>query len=196
MTKLRKVLINESSLSRIWQMIENDKSFGVVSAFRNGYSKKENEERHIELKEGVRDIGYGYVEMMGGYKEETGFVNEKSLFIPNINKSDIISLGIKFDQYSVIYKDSKEFVEIGTNKNSGIKKILNSFKMMSGRENLEMSKEVIKNFFSSLLKGSHRGKKFLFKLQEQEENSFNRMAYGDGRKNIPLKWYTIYEEKE
>ena len=63
--------------------------------------KKENMERHAELKDAVRDMGYGFIEMRGGYKEEDGgFVNELSLFIPNISKRDIMDLGFVHDQDS------------------------------------------------------------------------------------------------
>ena len=115
--------------------------------------------------------------MRGGYKEEEGFTLEKSLFITGISKKKAIDIGMNFDQYSVLYKDKKEFIEIDTNKNSGIGKIINSFKFKSGKDNLALAKEAIKDFFSSLLKGSHKGKKFIFKLQERKEyNHIERMG--------------------
>jgi len=181
--------IKESSLSRIWQHIEDDKySFSVISAYRKSLPKKVNGLNHIELKKICLEQGVGYIEMRGGYKEEEGFTSEKSLFITGISKKKAVDIGMKFEQYSVIYKDNREFIEIGTNKNSGIGKTINTFRFKSGKDNLLLAKKVIKDFFSQLLKGSHRGKKFAFILQELEENSFNRSAYG---KNIPLKWINI-----
>jgi len=190
-----KQYLTESSLSRIWQMVEDDKiNFGVISAFRFGFPPNKNKENHIELKKRVREMGYGYIEMKGGYKEEEGgFVNELSLFIPFIKKEEIINLGEDYKQDTVMYKDSKEFVYIGTNETTGIGKITMKFKFSKGKENIELAKNAIKDFFSSLLKGSHRGKKFIFKLEELEGMSLNR-AYSLYQKNIPLKWYTIYEE--
>jgi len=181
----------ESSLSRILQHIEGNKAFGIVSAFRDMNSKKENMNKHVELKKAVRDAGYGYIEMRGGYREETGFVSELSLFVPNISKKDIIDMGQNNDQHSVIHKDSKEFALIGTNKNAGVGKTLERFVATGGRDSMTLAKDAIKDFFSSLTKGNQRGKKFLFKMQEREAMSFNRAAY---IRDEP-KWVTIINEE-
>jgi hypothetical protein len=184
--------LDESSLSRIFTHIRQGKrAFGVISPFRGELPKSENEERYKELKKAVRTLGYGFIEMQGGFKEEDGFTLEKSLFIPNISRKEIVDLGIKYDQYSVLYKDSDEFLEIGTNSNAGIKRVKNRFQFKD-RNSLELAQDAMKDFFSKLIKGSHRGKKFLFKLQEKEVGSFNRLAYGQK----PLKWNTIYEEHD
>jgi len=114
--KMPKRKLNESSLSRILQHIESDRSFGVLSAFRGGLSKRENMERHADLKDKVRGMGYGFIEMRGGYKEEDGgFVNELSLFVPGIDKRALVDLGSDLDQDSVIYKDKNSFELVGTN---------------------------------------------------------------------------------
>jgi hypothetical protein len=181
----------ESSLSRILQHIEGDRAFGIVSAFRDMNSKKENMSGHVELKKAVRDAGYGYIELRGGYREETGFVSELSLFIPNITKKEIMAMGQANDQHSVIHKDSKEFVLIGTNKSAGVGKTLERFVATGGRGSVTLAKDAIKDFFSSLTKGSHKGKKFLFKMQEREAMSFNRAAY---IRDEP-KWITIIDEE-
>jgi len=187
-----KSLIKESSLSRIFQHIEDaDSSFGVISASRIEFSDKENAERYLELKKAVRKMGLGFIELKGGYQEESGFTEESSLFIPGISRNQAVELGKKYDQYSVLYKDKDEFIEIGTNMNSGIGEILKRFIKSSGKSNYDFNVKILKDFFSSLLKGSHRGRKFLFRLQERESPSFNRMAY---HRDEPLKWYTVYEE--
>jgi hypothetical protein len=142
----------------------------------------------VELKKTVRDMGYGYIEMKGGYKEEEGFVNEKSLFIPNIKQKEIVDIGKQYEQWSVLYKDDDKFVELGSKPASGIGRVLNTF--VKGKDNMTFAKDAIKDFFSSLLKGSHRGRKFVFKLQEKEENSFNKAAYHDGE----LRWITIWDD--
>jgi len=176
MIKLKQYL-TESSLSRIWNYVENDaKSFGVMSAYRA--NSPDNNNNHKLLKDMIREYGYGFIEMRGGYKEEEGgFVNEKSLFIPNIDKKRLIELGNKFDQDSVLFKDKNSFVSLGTNKSTGVGKIIVNFKSGKGRENIDLAKEAIKDFFSSLMKRSHSGKKFVFKLQERKEyNHIERMG--------------------
>jgi len=156
--------LNESSLSRIWQFVEDkNRQFGVMSAFRGDISPKENKQRHEELKKRVRDMGYGYIEMDGGYEEEQGIVKEKSLFIPKISRKELMELGVEYDQHTVIFKDGKGFSLIGTNVNSGIGNVVANFKHSAGRDNLIKG---MKELFSALVKGSHRGKKFLFFMED------------------------------
>jgi len=176
-------IINESSLSRIWKHIEEDSSFGTLSPFRKDLTVKENEERYKELKNIIRSLGYGYIELEGGFNEEGTMVKEKSLFIPKIKKEELIKLGERYNQYSVIYKDEKEFIEIGTNDKSGIGKILNDFISKGWNKNLSFDSDLTKEIFSSLIKGSHKDKKFLYNLKELylfeiEPLSFNEIAYG------------------
>jgi len=156
--------ILESSLSRIWQHIEEpDRSFGVMSAFRGEFSWNENEERHAELKHVVREMGYGYIEMNGGYSGTDGFVLELSLFLPEISKSDLKELGRRYEQETVIYKDADFFglIEVATGS------VWQEFVSGSGRENITLKHpEIFKEFFSTLLKGSHRGRKFVFTVKE------------------------------
>lgn len=191
-----KEVLEESSLSRVWKFVEEDKNFGVISPFRNEYSKEENLQRYKELKTKVREAGYGFIELRGGFNEEGTLVEEMSLFIPNVSKEDIINWGKDYDQYSVIYKDSNEFVEIGTNNLSSVGKILNSFAQSSGKDNITLSKDKTKDFYSSLAKGSHRGRKFLFNLKEsflleKVQLSFNEIAYGNKKQGTDEKWISL-----
>ena len=173
-------MVYESSLSRIWQHIEGDKSFGVISPFRKYYSKKENLERYNELKKIIRDkLRLGYIELDGGFKEEGEWVHEKSLFIPNIIKEDLIELGKKFDQYSVIYKDKNEFIEIGTNDFSVKGQILSDFIKKGWNKNMQINSELTKELFSKLIKGSHKDRKFLFNLKESYLLEVNPKSFNE-----------------
>ena len=159
--------IYESSLSRMWQYVEGDKSFGIISPFRKSDSKSENMKKYNELKKIVKDKKLGYIELEGGFKEEGEWVREKSMFIPGIEKKDLIDLGEKFDQYSVIYKAKDEFVEIGTNNYSGKGKVITDFIKNGWDKNLQIDSKFAKEeVFSRLIKGSHRDRKFLFNLKE------------------------------
>lgn len=181
--------ITESSLSRIWKHIENGQGFGVISPFRREFSMEQNEKRYIDLKSRVKSKGYGFIELIGGFIEDGVPVREKSLFIPGIKKDDLISWGQEFDQYSVIFKDDNEFVEIGTNRDSGIGTIKNDFIKSGWDKNLTLNPEATKEFWSELIKGSHRGRKFLFNLKESylfeiTPLSFNEIAYGKKKDGI------------
>ena len=190
--------IIESRLSRVWKHIEVGGKFGVVSGSRSEHSKVENQAAHMELKNIVRSDGYGYIEMRGGFVKtlEDGSkleVKEDTLFIPNISKKEIIDLGIKFDQDSVLYKDDSTFYEFGTSKRKGIGKILTEFNSKSGRDNLDFSGELLKKYFSSLKKGSHRGRKFLFKKILEKVNTGMSQVYSQKLDN---EWTIIMTIKE
>ena len=186
--KKKKEIIYESSLSRVWKFVEEDKySFGIISPFRKTKTSKENEEDYQELKKLLKKLGYGYIELKGRYVEGGGIVDEKSFFVPSITKKKLIELGKKYDQDSVIYKDVNEFVEIDKNG-----KVITNFVKASGRGNLTFDKELFKEVFSALKKGSHRGKKFLFTLQEKEIFQFNEYAYS--RRGEKPQWITVFQD--
>jgi hypothetical protein len=195
--KISDSILGESSLSRIWTYIEEEnRNFGIISPFRKSLPSDENESRYIQLKNIIKKLGYGYIEMKGGYKEdgEEDMSHEKSLFIPEIKKDDLIELGIKFDQDTVIYKNETEFISIGTSKIHGIGRTVDNFQKNGGKDNLFFDKELFKSVFSSLSKGAHKDRKFLFKyLDEREIPSFNKMAYTYRNKELP--WNRIYTDK-
>jgi len=128
-----KILINESSLSRILSAnIEHDT--GALTAFRKGekcgegkpYSKKENKARNKSLLAKLKSKGYGITKLNGVYPEGGKSVKEISYFVVDIKDNgnlvkDLRSLGNEFDQDSVliipkgsIEGDSKAYL-IGTN---------------------------------------------------------------------------------
>lgn len=185
-------ILNESSLSRIWKHIRSDKSFGVISPYRRD-TPDENEQNYNELKHLIRVSKYGYIELIGGFNEEGTIVKEKSIFIPKIGKDELIELGIKYDQYSVIYKDANEFIELYTAEGKNKVRIERVFQKskevgQEKREDLNFDPELMKQIFSRLAKGSHKNKKS-FVLEEQNEMflyevvalQFNQIAYGKKR---------------
>jgi hypothetical protein len=190
------VLLYETKLSRIWQHIENSVSFGVISPYRKNFTLTENLERYKELKNIVRNtLNLGFIELEGGFFEEGDWVNEKSLFIPKITKKDLLDLGVRFDQYSVIYKDDNEFVEIGANQFSGIGKVITNFIKSGWGDNLQINSELTQQFFSKLAKGGHRDSKFLFNVKESylfevDEKSFNEI-YRESKGNKQKRYIKL-----
>jgi hypothetical protein len=160
----------EAKLSRVFQYVEDDeKDFGIVSAFRGENSREQNKKLHDDLKKKVRSMGYGYIELRGGYQEEGGVVEELSLLIPNIKKSEIVQLGRHYKQHSVMYKNNEDFYYIGTNESAGIGKVLMRFKKGEGQNNLELAKHKVVQFFSQLRKGAHKDTKFVFNVKDEPQ---------------------------
>jgi len=161
----------EAKLSRVFQYVEDDKrDFGIVSAYRGEKTKEENLKLHDELKAQVRKMGYGYIELRGGYREESGnVVEELSLLVPNVKKTQIVQLGRQYEQHSVMYKNQEDFFYIGTNDASGIGKVLMRFRKGEGQNNLELAKHKVIDFFSQIKKGPHSDKKFVFNVKDTPE---------------------------
>lgn len=186
----------ESKLSRVWQHITDPKSvFGVVSAERSEY-RKDSKVRTLQLKKIIIDKGYGFIELKGGFNEtvsdkngnETKItVEENSFFIPKIIKKDLIEMATRFEQDTVLYKDTNGFYEIDTKNNIG--KVLTKFKT-TGENVISTTSDIIKDFFSKLKKGSHKNKKFVFSTLKENQRI---KRYKNGAMGYEDNWITIIE---
>ena len=117
-----RVQIHEASLKRVMSHVSGKTatSFGIVTSFRGGLTKKENLANNKKLGNMIRSFGYGFFKLDGHWLEcnddsieykdcpdsEKTEVREPSYFIPNITRDHIIQLGKKFNQDSVVYKGS------------------------------------------------------------------------------------------
>ena len=68
------ISINESNLGRIVQHI--DDGCMMISACRGNRTDEENKEKTDELAKDIRDLGFGYVRILGGYIENKGKPDE------------------------------------------------------------------------------------------------------------------------
>jgi len=80
---------------------ENIKTIGMVTA-ENPMAKQvtpeENRERNEKLESALRQMNLGYRKIRGKFGNE-----ENSFLVPNITKEEIIELGNRFEQKSVIW---------------------------------------------------------------------------------------------
>jgi hypothetical protein len=124
MIKAGRYDLDESSIGRIHQHVVSNpkvKNWGVVTASRGELTAAENKQRNKELEADLRKLGYGYVHVDGMWQEcrkpDTEYkdcpddmkvpTTEKSLFVPNISKEHIQSLGKKYQQDSVLFADEE-----------------------------------------------------------------------------------------
>jgi hypothetical protein len=124
MIKAGRYDLNEASLGRIYQHVVSNpkmKNWGVVTASRGELTAAENKKRNKDLEADLRKMGYGFVHVDGMWQEcrkpDTEYkdcpddmkvpTQEKSLFIPNISKDDVQSLGKKYEQDSVLFADEE-----------------------------------------------------------------------------------------
>jgi len=121
---LKKVLI-AAGLSRVYEHMAHG-DFAIVSAERQGSNEQDNATRTADLKESVRDLGYGFMPAVGGWKG----VSENSVFIPNAKKEDAVELGKKYQQEAVIYGVDGQYwlVDIKTGTETGPSPVENQFR--------------------------------------------------------------------
>jgi len=188
-------LVRESSLSRVWQFIEDPaRDFAIVSASRAG--NPDNDTRYFNLKKDVRALRAGYVELRGGFTEtdpQTQIktdVTEDSLLVSGIAKDKALELGKKYEQESILWKDATGLFYLST-KPENFGQVEMTFKSGKGKENFKTSQEAVAQYFSMLKKGPHAGKKFSY-VAEAEDWNWRKEALRE-HKGYKRKWFIIYE---
>lgn len=111
------VKLNESTLGRIYQHIQkkNIDSWAILTSYRDEKDDKTNKSDFQKLKNKVRSLKCGFIELEGIGQEEKGDeivnISEPSLFIPKISYKDAKILADTYDQWGFIYsgpeKDDK-----------------------------------------------------------------------------------------
>jgi hypothetical protein len=94
---LKKEALRKKQLSK---MLEQGGTFGVISAYQGGSSKKKNQERHGDLMADLQRLGYHPETLRGSWEG----VTEKSVLVPGIRPEHLFELGRKYGQDAVIHK--------------------------------------------------------------------------------------------
>lgn len=190
-----KKYLEESSLSRIWQHIQNpENTFAVISAFRETNSDEKNWEEHLKLKADIRKK-YGHIPQKSGYTYQEGdrkgeTVDEYSFFVPNISKEEALKLGKKYNQESILFKDSSGFYMIYTDKRYG--KVGITFKK-DPKGSLTFDPKVYKYAFSQLLRANKNNKvKFAYVVKEGKYPSlFSGYSLQGKDEELKMEWVEI-----
>lgn len=133
--------INEASLGRVYQHVVKgaSKSFAIITAFRGGYSVKQNKARNKNLGSDIRGLGIGFFKVTGFWIECQDDsveyekcpenmkkpVKEFSYFVPDISKQDAVKLAKKYDQDAIVYQgdETNQKVELISKTGSSIMKL-------------------------------------------------------------------------
>jgi hypothetical protein len=159
--------ILSGSISRVLQHLNNSE-FGVISAYLTDLDDKENKSRHSQLKSDIRALKLGFIELKS-YWEENGFKSsEQSLFVPNIAKKQVLELGSKYSQFSVLHSDGKDnpyrVEHLCTRSDCG--NLGNTVEEFRGQR---ISEKEFVGAFSALKKGGRASTSRNFKLVGMEE---------------------------
>jgi Protein of unknown function (DUF3293) len=105
------------------KLMSRGRQFGVVSAYRSGLSKSENQKRHGELMKDLQKMGYKGMEPLKSSWEDMSTKvthKEKSIYVPHIKFEDLHELGKKYEQDAVLYKDPSDSIGVYFKDNSAI----------------------------------------------------------------------------
>ena len=107
--------LKEASNSNIYKRMQDPtQTVAIISPYRGEYSEKENKARMSKLKSDVRELGYGFNQLLSRWVEDGEAFDEQSLFIPNISYKDAYNLSKNYEQSSFIFKDESGLREICT----------------------------------------------------------------------------------
>jgi len=102
--------LNEASLGRIYQHIQKEKvdSWSILTSWRDENSPNKNKSDFNELKNKIRSMNLGFIQLQGVGQEEdeegkVTQVKEPSLFIPNIKQKQAQKLSDTYKQWGYIY---------------------------------------------------------------------------------------------
>ncbi len=101
-----KRVISESGFARVNRILQGDVdnilTYGIITGENPcgcELSPKENAIQDEKLRKIIKSKSYGYHKIGGNYFNN----DENSYLIPNIDKEDLLDMGIKLKQYSVIF---------------------------------------------------------------------------------------------
>ena len=169
-------------LSNMCQLIQSAQSFGIITPYLPALTELENKERLIELKKMVRNAGFGSIVLFGGFEIDGKSYQHKSIFIGNLKKKQILNWGKVFNQFSIIYKDEHEFIEIECETQFEINAVRNDYYQLGWNKNMSFDSELAKVFFTHIAQGYLREKRLEIEfknvfLKEMIPLSFNERAY-------------------
>jgi hypothetical protein len=166
--------IKEASLNNIYKKTQNYAT-GAITAFRNEFTRSENQQRNKKLLAYLLDRGYSVIKVKGSYIEDYGSdtqkeVGEESFFVANHKiqgddnaqlESDLVKLGQVYDQDSILsIRHGKTGELVGTSERD------NAFPGMGQRHTVgkPVFGDAQGEFFSRV-----KGRKFAFESAEEIE---------------------------
>lgn len=112
LNRLISYVINEATFSKIYRNMEN-KTCGILTAYRSDLSHKENIKRNQQLAEDLRANSLSFNRVIGRHKEaDSDKIATESSFIVYIEKDKhwlkniLIKLGIKYILYLLMKKEN------------------------------------------------------------------------------------------
>lgn len=147
--------INENNVAetpelfKTWNNYRYENGFAVISAFR--CNKNDNQKQHSKLRKIVRAFGLNYEELIAGNVDSGKKTLIKSLFIPDIKRSDAVKLAFHFNQKSFLFKDEEGLSNIAIYEKSGYSRKTEYFIDADDKKDSGSNLEVLRYYFFSKL---------------------------------------------
>lgn len=184
---LREGAMYESSLSRIMKHTSGN-GFIMISTFRDKYTLMENMKRHEKLMVDIRSKDLGFIEVDGRWVEKDEVsgedieADELSLFIPYreevMTPLEFFTLAtdwqLEYDQEAIVYQEPKNTEIWIIDKMRQTVDTIGSF-----------SPDKIGYAWSTLRKGSHKDRTFVFEGVRKPSGSISAMSMANAGYILP-----------
>ena len=95
------------TIEKIWKAIDSGDFFCIISSYNPGNDPDVLDSEHQALQKEVLRMKYAYLEQSCGYRYSDGHgltsIRGKSLFVPVMSYKELLSLGKKYDQETVVF---------------------------------------------------------------------------------------------
>lgn len=122
--------LTETSLSRVWKFWK-ERPFAILTAWRSDKTTEENRRNLHQLKDRLRARGYGYVPLLGRWKDpadpDAPVTEEPSLFVPAREGGEgpeglralALQLAQEYNQDGIVWADGEKAYIIDTKEKPG-----------------------------------------------------------------------------
>jgi len=190
METMQYIKLLESSASRIWQHINENKDFAVISAYCKKYPESENYYRNIRMSFDIHIMGdmtrSKHIKLSLLFNHDYGRQEKDvSIFIPNISLHDAIRLSVIYEQETFLFKNKKGFVLMKPDGNV----VTNFTKKNLLCYNADLFKKAYMQFIKSRYKNALQTFTFIALQEEVLSDGFQFLLPRLGHEEP--KWVTI-----
>jgi hypothetical protein len=114
-------------MKSIYEQLPLLNNFGLVSAWHSEKAIEINCQNHDQLKRNFANLDFGIIELKSHIRyvngKIDGFYEERLFFVPMVNLYELMLLGVKYQQSSVIYREQTTIQVLDTK----VGRVLSSF---------------------------------------------------------------------
>jgi hypothetical protein len=169
METMQYIRLLESSLSKVWWQINENRDFAIISAYTEDNTPEDNLYHHARLKTELEVSGQWTIELRSLFTlNHSELQEERSFFILRIMFYQAASLASTYRQNAFLYKNEKEFLLIQPNGN-----ILRSF-FEQTRNRMSYNPALLRKAYAELIKRRFKTSSKRYAFNSLQELTFFR----------------------